>query len=391
MCFIKTPARIYIDYMPARLTTGKEWYIHFSVINPETQRLKRVRYKINRIPMKTRKRVAGQMVADINVKLALGWNPLIEAVSPKSYEKLSDAIDAFLKIKTKEMEENSIRSYSSMAGIFRRWLAGRGFKDSSFACSVSRSVALEFMNDIEMDDKKSARTYNNYLKFCQIMFNWMKGKGYIPTNPFDGIPAKPKKGKTRRVASDEELRRLFSYLSTHNPHYLAAVMLCYGCLIRPKELALLKVADIDLQNQLIHIRPEIAKNDKDSFRTIPNVLMPFFTGIDTSHPEWYLFANHPRYDFTPGPYKVCSRKLAKYWSDHLRAECNLPMEVQFYSLKDTGVTNFLEAGVPINTVQRQADHSSVAMTAIYVGRKNVTDEKLKQAAIFSDTISPETK
>ena len=41
------------------------------------------------------------------------------------------------------------------------------------------------------------------------------------------------------------------------------------------------------------------------------------------------------------------------------------MTLQFYSLKDTGITNMLEDGVATNEVQGQADHSSLEMTSVY--------------------------
>ena len=384
MYFIKTSARAYIDYRPATLSIGKVWTIRYYVTDPGTGHLRLVRKKLNHLPAKDRRRTAGQMVADINTRLALGWNPLISEITPKAYEKLGDAFKSFLAVKGKEMEPESMRVYYSYVKIFRNWLADHGIGDDSHVVTINRTVALEYMNGIDEDEKKSARTYNNYLKFLQTMFNWMKEKGYVLENPFDGIKRKPKRltAKTRRPISDEELSRLCTFLSERNPHYLLSVLLCYGCFIRPKELAMLRCSDIVLDRQLVHIRPEIAKNDKDSFRTIPDALMPLLRTVDLSHPDWYLFAKHKMYDFTPGPVKVCSRKLAKYWSDHVRGACALPMEVQFYSLKDTGITNMLEHGVPINTVQRQADHSSVAMTAIYVGHGDRANEELKSADIF---------
>ena len=65
MCFIKTSARVYIDYIPARLTTGKEWFIHYSVIDPQTRKLRRIRKKVNFIPSKERRAAANQIVANI--------------------------------------------------------------------------------------------------------------------------------------------------------------------------------------------------------------------------------------------------------------------------------------------------------------------------------------
>ena len=57
-------------------------------------------------------------------------------------------------------------------------------------------------------------------------------------------------------------------------------------------------------------------------------------------------------------------------------------DLQFYSLKDTGITGMLQSGVAINLVQQQADHSSVAMTAIYVGKSPAANAELRNANIL---------
>lgn len=251
MFFLKTSACAYRDYIPPKLYTGKEWIIYYSVIDPATNKMKRIRMKVNRIPMKERKKACKNIMADISVKLALGWNPLVEAVSPRSYETLDDAMNSFLRVKGRETEENTMRCYRSYIKIFRNWTTAAGMGPKTYACAVNKTVALAFMNDVDEDDHIAPRTYNNYLRFYRTMFNWMMGKGYVSENPFDGIPNKAKRltTKNRRILSDEELGRLFSYLQENNVQYLRAAMLCYCCLMRPKEIAMLKCGDIDLEQQ----------------------------------------------------------------------------------------------------------------------------------------------
>ena len=50
--------RPHIEYMPARLTRGKSWYISFYAYDPETDALRRCRVKINRIKDKNERRTA---------------------------------------------------------------------------------------------------------------------------------------------------------------------------------------------------------------------------------------------------------------------------------------------------------------------------------------------
>lgn len=209
-------------------------------------------------------------------------------------------------------------------------------------------------------------------------------KGYAATNPFADIPKKARRliKKSRRTFTEEELSRLFSYLRKENEAYLAMCLVCYCCFIRPKEIALLRCRDVDLEKQVIFVGADIAKNDKDSYRTIPDALLPILRKLDLSHPEWYLFGGSKRCEFYPGPVKVCSRRIAQWWDQHVRSSLGFGMELKFYSLKDTGITNMLGHGIPINYVQQQADHSSVAMTAIYVGKTALANEALREVAIL---------
>lgn len=374
----------YREYRCCSLTEGKDWVISYYVMNPETQRLKRIRMRMNRIEnIRERRKTARKIMASIDERLALGWNPLIEFKTPKAYEKLFDTFNIYLKVKSKDMEPTSVSIYTSFIKSFREWLEKKGFNEDSYTSSVTFDVVVDFMEHIEKD--KSIRTYNNYLGFFKGMFSWMCEKGYVAGNPFDNISKKSKKQlkKNRRMLTDEELHSLMQYVRNENREYLAMCLICYCCFVRPKEIALLKCKDIDLEKQLIHIDSEIAKNDNESYRTIPDDLMPVMRELDLSHPTYYLFGQHEGTgDFRPSPKQVCSRKIAKWWDQHVRPACGFGQEIKFYSLKDTGITNMLNTGVPINLVQQQADHSSVAMTAIYVGKKKSANEALKKSGII---------
>ncbi len=49
----------------------------------------------------------------------------------------------------------------------------------------------------------------------------------------------------------------------------------------------------------------------------------------------------------------------------MRNATGLPKEMQLYSLRDTGLTDLLHAGIDQLTVQHHADHSSLAIQNIY--------------------------
>lgn len=375
-----------LDYIPPRITEGKEWYVSYSVRHPATGKMQRFRIKINKIKNIRERRAAGrQICARISGQLALGWTPFIEQNAPRAETPIGQALDTFLKVKTKEAEENSLRSYRSYIKKLRTWMKTYGMPETMCCAAFTKKEALDLMDDIDDDERLCARTFNNYRAFFIILWNWMKERGYVSANPFTEVRKKPKRltAKVRRTLTPEELARTFSWLEENNPNYLAACLLCFCCFIRPKEIALLKVGDLMLKKQLVAVHGEIAKNDKTSYRTIPDAMMRHILALDLSDPASYLFGDCKGYTFGPSRKKLCSRKLAKYWDEHVREACGLPMEVQFYSLKDTGMTVMSESGVPIGMVQKQADHSSLAVTSIYVGTSGANaEETLKRADII---------
>lgn len=386
MSFLKpTP---FVDYVPARLSESKEWVVVWYVKDPVTNKMIRCRKKFNRIKQLTKRRASAKaFINTINERLALGWNPAVTSIAPRATTKLFEALDLFLKVKAKEAEENSMRSYRSYISMFKTWLKDKGLSEDAYVCTITYEVAMELMDDVDSRKEISPRTYNNYLMFFRLLFNWMIEHDFISDNPFDRIKRKPKKltKKKRRIFTDRELNTLFEFLGKNNPNYLCMALLCYCCFLRPKEIVSLKCNDIDLIKQVVHIRSEIAKNDNDSFRTIPDVIVPILRNLELSNGGLYLFSgsgSDTPYEFSPGRTQVCSRKIAKYWDTYVRPACGFNQDLQFYSLKDSGVTKMLTEKIPINLVQKQADHSSVAMTAIYVGDLPEANTELKKVNIL---------
>ena len=54
----------------------------------------------------------------------------------------------------------------------------------------------------------------------------------------------------------------------------------------------------------------------------------------------------------------------------MRDELQLPKEYQLYSLRDTGINEMLEQGIPALDVMQAAGHSDLAMTTRYANHKN---------------------
>lgn len=352
-----------IHYIPARLTEGKDWFVSFYAICPETDTMKRKRIKINRIRgLAERRRYARDLIERINKKLRAGWNPWLEKAAPKGTTTLADAIDLFLRRKRAELRPDSMRTYDSQSERLLAWLKENG-KSNLMCAAFTPYICRDYMEYV-LDLGVTARTYNNYITFGRVLFNWLKERHYISENPFSDIKKMREREKTRKVIPDDWLVKIRKYLEKNNPDFLRACMLQFYAEIRPKEQVRLRVSDIDLKNRIITVRADASKNGQVRYPTIPNELMPFLLSMpwEKLHPDSVVIGKK----FKPGGAPVSRPDLfTKEWAK-MREALNMPREYQFYSLRDTGIVHMIRDDVPLNVVMAQAGHADLTTTTRYV-------------------------
>jgi integrase/recombinase XerD len=133
---------------------------------------------------------------------------------------------------------------------------------------------------------------------------------------------------------------------------------------------MLQRKNFDFERHVINIYADDTKNDNSSFRVIPVCLEKYLKvlNIESLESTDYIFSDHSLYSFNPGKKLIDKRYFAKYWSDKVRPALGFGMELQFYSLKDTGITNLMSDGISPVFVQKQADHSSLETTNMYTDK-----------------------
>lgn len=362
---IKKMSLPFIDFKPAQLVeTKKETYVAYYAKNPFTDKLERKRIRLNYIQSKQERRKYGQLLAvEINSKLYHGWNPFTEDPKAKKVVTLRKAVDEFLCDKLKTIRNDSARSYKSMSKMLLEWTERNGL-DKKPCVSFNNAIAARFMRDMESDKGLSAKTYNNYLRFYSTLFLWFVKKGYAADNPFAAIDRKRVDGKIRDVIPPDVRAKIARYFTDNNMYeYLIVMQLCFRLFIRPKEALMLTIGDVDFANGFLIIPPHVAKNHQERVLAVPDEIMSYLRTLSGMDERMYIFSDN----YKPGYVLKTTRDTGRTWS-RMREKLKLPASYQFYSLKDTGITEMLEAGVPAKYVKELADHHSLEMTERYTHR-----------------------
>lgn len=365
--------------------SGSRVLIEFYCTHPETRVKTRVRRYFNRYKsLQLRIRRAEAAAREVNKLLDQGWNPFISAGSSrKMYEPLCKALDFVLQLRIRECEKSSLANFRNRIARLNEWLRRR--KKSDIMCfEFTAEMALEYMNDVYLNQQISNTTYNGYLIDYKSFFNTLKKNSYIRDNPFAELKKKRAEEKLKSPWTRDQQIRYREYLQTEDPDFYITSMYCYYFAIRPKEICMLQVKHVNLDTGLITVPGTIAKNDRTRILPIPAVfrseLQQYLQGRD---PELQLCSK----GFCPGRVKIAPTRIAEHFRE-IAHRLGFPSSVQFYGLKDTCAENLIRAGVHAKTIQTLFDHTSLKTTDAYMSKIQAPQlEQLRdQFPVFGSTI-----
>ncbi|MFZ4583112.1 MAG: tyrosine-type recombinase/integrase [Paludibacter sp.] len=358
-----------ILYIPARICEGKDLCIKYYAWHPVEKKQKRIVVRFNHLKGKMNKRDLMRHIRkianDININLAAGRNPFVESETPKAFHKLSDAVDQFLKLKKRDMRPDGLRSYTSYCKKLNAWLDSHKLKEC-YVISFTTETALELMNELALNDCLNNRTWNNHFVFYRSLWNWMIENKYCKMNVFESFSKKREEEKFRIVIPKLNHYRIAMYCRWFMPHMEIVIDLVRASFIRPKEISLIQIKEIDLFKKVIFIPASKSKTHRDRFAYLPDWLCGKIIDnfqFDRFSLDDYFIGK----DLNPAPININTRDIDKFWNK-IRKDLRLPDEMQLYSYRDTGITFLEDAGIQRKVIQKLTDHTSEKMVGKYIGQ-----------------------
>jgi integrase len=149
------------------------------------------------------------------------------------------------------------------------------------------------------------------------------------------------------------------------PNLEIVIDLIRASFIRPAEIALIQIKEINLFEKYIFIPKEKSKTHRDRYAYLPEWLCIKIAEnfqLDRFTDEHYFIGSL----LLPAVNASNTRKYDKYW-ERIRRDLKLEMDMQLYSYRDTGITALEDAEVQRKVITKLTDHTTVKMLGRYIG------------------------
>ena len=191
-------------------------------------------------------------------------------------EPVDDSADLNGSITLEELAERyaracQLRLKESTCAMYEERL---GYSIRSLGVTYPREVSLSLVDDYackRLTDGRATRTPNLEISVLRRMLGWAVQRELIPENPLHRWkPMKDQPRRKRRAMRPDEVQKLLKVAPMWR-RMLYMVMLASG--IRKSEARQLKISDLDTEQNLLQVRPEIAKTGRGRTIPLPPVLV----------------------------------------------------------------------------------------------------------------------
>src|ERR1017187_10078748 len=157
------------------------------------------------------------------------------------------------------------------------------------------------------------------------------------------------------VLDPEEVAGFFDYIPSLK--YRAALMLCYGAVLRIAEAAAVKVSDIDSKRMVIRV--EQGKGKKDRYVMLsPRLLCVLRRYYRAARPLIWMFPSwRENKHLSVGSLSMACRDASR--------QCGLTKCITAHTLRHSFATHLLESGTDTRVIQALLGHSRIDTTARY--------------------------
>jgi integrase len=353
---------------------SKEWYVYYSVINPESQRWERIRIKgqINREKTeRARKNIAAKLISAINKLLSSGWTPYNSEHAPANVLTLGALLDKAIRHKVGTVTDKTLSSYGIAVNKLIKFAERK--KIAALPCTYLTTHHLLALRDEMVASGAAAKTINVNMQHLASLWKTAIERGDVTVNPFKGVKELRETESNKNVPlSTEELSRVSQHLQAKHPGLLLLCRFIYGSAVRPLECLGIRREHVDFENGILRLPGTISKNKLSQVVDLPGEILEQLRaiGFEGMPAGTLLFSGR---QLQPGHTVLHRNRVSEMWKQLVRIE--LGIDKDMYSLKHKGAIDLVNTGVDIKKIQVYMRHSSLDITDKYL--RTLTGQRLE--------------
>ena len=253
------------------------------------------------------------------------------------------------ELQRRNYAQNTVRSYIKAVEDFARYFGKPPER-------LGPEHIREYQVHLFRDRRLAPSTVEGRSSALRFLFVKTLRRAYLP----DQIPFPKRTRRLPIVLSPEEVALLID--SAKNLMHRTILMTLYATGLRRAELCRLKVADIDSDRMMIHVREGKGGRDRDVLLS-PKLLETLREYWRWMKPKTWLFpgmVNNWRAD-VPIDTKVVWEAVRQ-----ARTRAGIKKRATPHTLRHSFATHMLEAGADLRTIQVLLGHAKLADTTVYL-------------------------
>lgn len=369
------------DWKTVKASTKKDWYICYrfydpTVIDTITGKMKPKQITIkgmNSFKDVAQRKVITQNLLDNEIDLLVNkaYNPITQQfayidtteyeIDPQTpfIEALRLALD---KVKCEPNTRSDIKGTLKYFAISVKQLR---FDEIPISQVKKKQIRLALDHCEKVKKTWSSRMFNHYRKYLSILFSELCELEAVEYNPVRDISKQKTVSKIRETLTPEERKKVDEHLKANHYNLWRFTNIFFHSGARESELVLLKGKDVDLKNQRYKATIKKGKSQREVYKTIKDIAMPFWEEImQDCKEEDYVFGLGLKANIKPtNPHLIC-----KYWRKYVKVP--LSITADFYSLKHSNTSETVSL-LSDEDAAKMNGHTSTAMVVkIYDTERN---------------------
>lgn len=294
----------------------------------------------------------------------------------KKHKTFESILQDFLAEKEMSVSHRTMYGYRTHTKDFLVWLKENNYSELSIN-KITNEIVSKFFLYIGTVKKLDKTTCEKYFLNIRGLFKYAQKREMLDKVPFDLVVLPQKKeSRSADVIRPEHIAQLLDLIKKEDKQLYLFCMIEYYCFIRPgRELRQMKVGDIDLDNGVITVIQDHAKNHKRQLVTIPKQLIDICReyGIDKADKDLYIFGLKGKMARKPISVNNMSTRF-----DVFRDRLSLPKTYKLYSWKHTGATKLHISGISMRELMDQLRHTRLTATEHYLRlRSGTINERIR--------------